>query len=526
MLSPKRFFKLCALLQLAQAVTIGPVADLVVKNAFIAPDGYNRSGVLAGGVFPGPVITGKKGDRFKIKVINELTNKTMLRATSIHWHGIFQHGTSYADGAAMVTQCPIIPNESFQYDFPSFHQVGTYWYHSHYSTQYCDGLRGAFVIYDPDDPFKDSYDVDNESTIITLADWYHEPAPLRTQRPVATLINGLGRSVNGTATKLAVINVEKGKRYRFRVIGLSCDPSFNFTIHHHQMTVIEADGEYTTPLVVDSMEVWAGQRYSVIVKADQEIDNYWIRADPWFTRGRPGFDGGRNSAIFRYKGAPNVEPKTTFISTKPLKEVNLHALYNATPPGKPHPGGADLVIPIKHAIFHDPNPRFEVNNVTMKPPSVPIFLQVMNGTFNAADLMPKGAVYKLPPNKVIELVIYGSGAVDGGPHPWHLHGHSFWVVRSGNSTDYNFVNPVRRDTVDTGFDDGRTTIRFVTDNAGPWFLHCHIDWHLEIGLAVVFAEDPEGMVKQNQTLPPPYRELCPKFYKNDPDNGNHTEYPE
>ncbi|KAG6842964.1 hypothetical protein H0H87_008904, partial [Tephrocybe sp. NHM501043] len=83
---------------------------------------------------------------------------------------------------------------------------------------------------------------------------YHEPAPLRTQRPIATLINGLGRAVNGTETPLAVINVVKGRRYRFRIIGLSCDPSFNFVIHHHQMTIIEADGEYTKPLVVDSME--------------------------------------------------------------------------------------------------------------------------------------------------------------------------------------------------------------------------------------------------------------------------------
>ncbi|KAG6853590.1 hypothetical protein C0991_002996 [Blastosporella zonata] len=394
------------------------------------------------------------------------------------------------------------------------------------ATQYCDGLRGAFVVYDPNDPYKSLYDVDDESTIITLADWYHEPAPLRTQKPVATLINGLGRAVNGTATPLAVINVVKGKRYRFRVIGLSCDPSYNFTIHNHKMTVIEADGEYTEKLVVDSMEVWAGQRYSVIVTADQKIDNYWIRADPYPTRGRPGFDGARNSAIFRYKGAPIAEPKTTYVSTHPLHEVNLHALRNPTPPGKPHPGGADVVIPIRHAVFHDPGPRFEVNNVTFTSPSIPIFLQIMNGTYAAEDLLPKGSIYKLPPNKVIELIIYGSGTGDGGPHPWHLHGHSFWVVRSGTSTSYNWKNPVRRDTVDTGLDDGETTIRFVTDNAGPWFLHCHIDWHLEIGLAVVFAEDPEGMVKQNKTLPPPFHDLCPKFYKNDPDSGNHTVYPE
>jgi len=32
---------------------------------------------------------------------------------------------------------------------------------SHYRNQYCDGLRGALVIYDPNDPNKDLYDVDD-----------------------------------------------------------------------------------------------------------------------------------------------------------------------------------------------------------------------------------------------------------------------------------------------------------------------------------------------------------------------------
>ena len=38
---------------------------------------------------------------------------------------------------------------------------GTYWYHSHFLNQYCDGLRGAMVIYDPDDPHSGLYDVDD-----------------------------------------------------------------------------------------------------------------------------------------------------------------------------------------------------------------------------------------------------------------------------------------------------------------------------------------------------------------------------
>ena len=39
-----------------------------------------------------------------------------------------------------------------------------------------------------------------------------------------------------------------------------------------------------------------------------------------------------------------------------------------------------------------------------------------------------------------------------------------------------------------------------TDNPGPWLLHCHIDWHLQTGLAVVFAEDAPD-VKTNVPVP-------------------------
>jgi len=41
------------------------------------------STVLAGGTFPGSVITGFKGDRFLINVVNALTDDTMVRTTSV-----------------------------------------------------------------------------------------------------------------------------------------------------------------------------------------------------------------------------------------------------------------------------------------------------------------------------------------------------------------------------------------------------------------------------------------------------------
>ena len=39
---------------------IGPVTDLTISNAAVSPDGFTRDAVVVNGVFPGPLITGKK----------------------------------------------------------------------------------------------------------------------------------------------------------------------------------------------------------------------------------------------------------------------------------------------------------------------------------------------------------------------------------------------------------------------------------------------------------------------------------
>ena len=84
----------------------------------------------------------------------------------------------------------------------------------------------------------------------------------------STLINGLGRSASsaGAVAELAVVNVTQGKRYRMRLVSISCDPNYTFSIDGHNMTVIEADGVNHEPVTVDSITIYAGQRYSFIVR--------------------------------------------------------------------------------------------------------------------------------------------------------------------------------------------------------------------------------------------------------------------
>jgi iron transport multicopper oxidase len=90
----------------------------------------------------------------------------------------------------------------------------------------------------------------------------------------ATTVNGKGRYPGGPPVRLSVTKVKQGKRYRLRIINMSCGPTYNVSIDGHNMTIIEADGVETSPLTVDSFQIFPAQRYSVVVTADKPVDNY------------------------------------------------------------------------------------------------------------------------------------------------------------------------------------------------------------------------------------------------------------
>jgi hypothetical protein len=63
--------------------------------------------------WPCPTISGNIGDIVVVTLNNKLGNET----TSLHWHGLYQVGNNAQDGPPMVTQCPILPGQSYTYTF-------------------------------------------------------------------------------------------------------------------------------------------------------------------------------------------------------------------------------------------------------------------------------------------------------------------------------------------------------------------------------------------------------------------------
>ncbi|KAF5386381.1 hypothetical protein D9757_006715 [Collybiopsis confluens] len=490
---------------------------LDIVNAQGAPDGFERSMVTANGTYPGPLITATKGDTLIVTVHNKLTDDTMRRSTSIDFDGVFTStNNAFNEGSSFVATCPIAPGASYTYTVPLTDQAGTFWYHSQLSVQYVDGLRGALIVYDPLDPQRHLYDVDNEDTIWQVGDWWHNTTLPLLAGYVATGIvpvsdsgtfNGVGRFQGGPEVPFHVVNVVAGKRYRFRIINTSARNVFTVSVDSHNLTIIETDGTSTAPMTVNQLDLLAGQRHSVVLAANQPVANYWINAP--FVGGSPARNLNQNAtlsrAILRYKGAANADP-TAPMSLGPaagelnaLVEANLRPLVTAPAPD------ADINITLNLVVTAG-KAQWNVNNVSYLSPEVPTLVKILDGANSAADFNVTENTFILPANKIVQVIFPPSE--DDEEHPFHLHGNNFWLIKSNSSEEINTANPVKRDVAGVG--STGTIIRFSTANPGPWFFHCHIFWHLQAGLATVMASGLDQIRKEVHPTPA-WEHLCPAY---------------
>ncbi|CAH1434824.1 unnamed protein product [Lactuca virosa] len=440
-----------------------------VDYMYAAPDCLENVVMGINGQFPGPTIKARAGDT----VVVHLTNKLHTEGVVIHWHGIRQLGTPWADGTASISQCAINPGETFVYRF-KVDKAGTYFYHGHYGMQRSAGLYGLLIV-DIEEGKKESFHYDGEFNLL-LSDWWHKGAheqevdlssnPMRwIGEPQSLLINGRGQynctlaaahNSNGSSLPVCkfrgneqcapnILNVEPNKTYRLRVASTTALASLNLAIGNHKMVMMEADGNYLQPFSVNDFDIYSG--------SSRPPTNY-------------------NRRIFLLNTQNRINGYTKWA----INNVSLNL------PSTPYLGS------IKHGLtsaFDQKSPPETFVNtydITM-PPSNP------NATYGSG-------VYKLEFGKTIDVILQNANALNANVseiHPWHLHGHDFWVLGYGegkfskkDEKKLNLQNPPLRNTA-VIFPYGWTALRFVTDNPGVWAFHCHIEPHLHMGMGVVFA---------------------------------------
>lgn len=518
------------------------ITKLVEKG----PDGIARNLTVVNGQYPGPLLEANAGDRLVIHVENQMDDDPV----TIHCHGLFfNKKNSFHDGAAWMNQCPIPPSANYTYEIDlDEDQAGTYWYHSHYGSQYADGLFGPLVIHSADEysALNSSYDKD---VVVMVNDYYHDiasnylpdylgPDNENTEpSPDNGLIQGRNKfdyveatymvpnggdpsDVSYSPVNVSLVNLDPDSTYRIRLINAGYFLTFEFEIDRHELVIIESDGTLVEPISVDSIAISLAERYSFILRPRDEkkdLNNYWMRARfnlYCSTATNTNFNADVR-AVISYEDAEdgsNLQvPDSTWdngggdVQCNEFDQTLLHTA-NLTSVPKVANGSRlpDLKIDLEvsfligayqltrgylndhtYEAFNNGSTMYQlafaadenaIKNLDVQD------LTTANSNQYLINLNERGSV--------VDLIINN---YDDGNHPFHLHGHKFYVLAIGKSGYFrdeyydddskvmNFKNPVLRDTVNIpGY--GWGVLRFVVDNPGVWPFHCHIGWHMDSGL--------------------------------------------
>ena len=346
-----------------------------------------------------------------------------------------------------------------------------------------------------------------------LTDWFHTPAGalisllskgLIRNAPIADtiLINGTDAK-NGNGTGAYHRNtIEQGGTYRLRLINTGTFDNYKVGLDGHKMTVISSDFVPVTPFDVDWLFIGIGQRYDVIIKANQPISSYWFHVVP--QAGCSANQVSNGVAIFTYKGANSTTPSNSTRNNAPAPScedpnldlvpwVPLNVPSNETIP-------ASSILDVGFAIVRNSSSQTQtlvqwtLNTKAMQAPwDKPTIEYVREGN---TSYPPNMNLINLPgKNQWSFWVIQAlptTGTPPAQPHPMHLHGHDFYVLGAGtgnysDATTLNYINPPRRDVAILPAN-GYLVLAFVTDNPGAWLMHCHVAWHIDLGLGAQFLE--------------------------------------
>lgn len=493
---------------ISQAVEIEKHWNIEHVN-YRLPGLFTRRAIGINGAWPIPNVEATMGDTLVIHVTNLLNEPT-----SLHSHGLFQNGTNYYDGASMVTECGIPPNGTFTYRIP-LQQSGTYWIHSHYKAQTADGLRMPLIIYDPNETFRYEKEI-----ILPMQDWYREPAkvlmkqfnnpdPYVRFKPIVPYA-----IVGGECPSQKRIKFLPERTYRIRLLNIGASFDFHFSLEGHTLRLIEVDGVMVKETITHGVTLSPGQRVSVLVTTkDNCDDNYWFHTD-MFTDllQMPKYNPLNFTGIVQYSrhartkhiiGGAGVWKSTADLDLEPLDgEPLLEPVDNS------------ITLNAYSGVFSDQTFRHSFNNITYSTPEVPTLLTALTTGKNAnqSDIYGKQTdTHVLNYMDVVQITVNNH---DYYSHPFHLHGHVFQIVETGSikpgqhQAKYSLDVPAKRDTV--VIRGGHyAVIRFRADNPGVWLFHCHIDFHIMLGLEMTFVEAPTQMQHRlNGKLPEQYRENC------------------
>ncbi|XP_060176811.1 laccase-17-like [Lycium barbarum] len=555
------FLALCLIPQPAQAITIHYEFNITMQN--VTRLCHTKSIVTVNGKFPGPRIVTREGDRLLIKVTNHVPNNITIHWHGVRQlRNGWADGPAYITQCPIQTGQTYVYNYTIigQRGTLWWHAHISWLRSTLYGPLII--LPKKNVSYPFVKPFKEVpiifgewFNADPEAIISQALQTGGGP-----NVSDAYTINGLpGLLYNCSVKDTFKLKVKPGKTYLLRLINAALNDELFFSIANHTLTIVEADALYVKPFETETVLITPGQTTNVLLKTKSEYPSatFLMSARPYVT-GQGTFDNSTVAGILEYESSilhstksmnklplfkPILPPlnDTSFAANfskrfrslansqfpaKVPQNVDKHFFFtvglgtnpcdkNQTCQG---PNGTKFSASINIVSFVQPTtallqshffgqskgvyrPYFPVNplnwfNYTGNPP---------NNTMVNNDTK----VLVLPFNTSIELIMQDTSILGAESHPLHLHGFNFFVVGQGfgnfdpnkDPANFNLIDPVERNTIGVP-SGGWVAIRFLADNPGVWFMHCHLDVHTSWGLKMAWLV-LDGKLPNQKLLPPP-----------------------
>ncbi|PUZ68132.1 hypothetical protein GQ55_2G000900 [Panicum hallii var. hallii] len=548
------FFLLIRYLLLADAAVVEHTFH--VGNLTVERLGQSQVITAVNGQFPGPKIEARDGDTVVVHVVN-LSPYNI----TIHWHGILQRLSSWADGPNMVSQCPIRPaGGRYTYRFNVTGQEGTLWWHAHVSFLRAT-VYGALLLRPPPGA-RYPFPMPHREATILLGEWWNASVvDIERQALLAggAPNNSVALTINGLMGGYQ-LTVERGRTYLLRIINAALNYQLFFKVAGHSFTVVAADACYTDPYDTDVIVIAPGQTVDALMRADAHPGRYYMAAQVYQSLANATYSATTTALVTyqRRRQPPSLEtpPPPVMMPSMPAFNDSATAqgfyasltglLQDGTPTVPLH---VDTRMLVTFGLGVTPcapaqtlcnrtlgSVAGSMNNVSFQFPTAMSLLEArMRGapegvyTRDFPDRPPvmfdftseaasadsavmatsKGTKVKaLRYKETVEVVLQNTAILGAENHPLHLHGFNFYVLAQGAGNfnahrhvrTYNLINPHQRNTVAVPAG-GWAAIRFTADNPGMWIMHCHLDAHLPFGLAMAFEVD-DGPTP-DAVLPPP-----------------------
>ncbi|KAM5556770.1 laccase-12 [Rosa sericea] len=443
-----------------------------------------HNSITVNGQLPGPTLEVNNGDTLVIKV----TNKARYNVT-IHWHGIRQMRTGWADGPEFVTQCPIRPGGSYTYRFTIQGQEGTLWWHAH-SSWLRATVYGALIIH-PKQGDSYPFPKPKRETTLLLGEWW-DANPIDVVREAtrtgaapnvsdAYTINGQPGDLYKCSSKdTVIVPIDSGETNLLRVINAALNQELFFTVANHKLTVVGADASYTKPFTTTTLMLGPGQTTDVLITGDQPPSRYYMAARAYFSAQNAAFDNTTTTAILEYKSAPCSNCKngsstkpvmpplpayndtntassftTSFRSPRKVEvptEIDENLFFtvglglNNCPKNFPSsrcqgPNGTRFTASMNNVSFVLPNnisilQAYQQNIpgvVTSDFPANPPLQFDYTGNVSQSLWQPNSGTkgYPLKYGSRVQVVLQDTSIVTSENHPVHLHGYDFYILAEG-----------------------------------------------------------------------------------------------